>query len=65
MNIDPAIFIPFKGENESLAGLLLEIFQRFPSEGEEKELENLVFKIRKVERKHIKLVDVYLKDNSN
>ncbi len=56
--IDGAYFEKAKGESETLAGLIIELFGRIPSAGEEIEFEDFTFKIQSVDMRRIKKVRV-------
>jgi gliding motility-associated protein GldE len=56
--IDGAYFEKAKGESETLAGLIIELFGRIPSAGEEIEFENFTFKVQSVDTRRIKKVRV-------
>ncbi len=56
--IDGAYFEKAKGESETLAGLIIELFGRIPSSGEEIEFEDFTFKIQSVDMRRIKKVRV-------
>ena len=56
--IDAAYFEKAKGESETLAGLIIELFGRIPSAGEEIEFENFTFKVQSVDTRRIKKVRV-------
>ncbi len=56
--IDGAYFEKAKGESETLAGLIIELFGRIPSAGEEIEFENFKFKVQSVDTRRIKKVRV-------
>ena len=56
--IDGAYFEKAKGESETLAGLIIELFGRIPSAGEEIEFENFTFKVQSVDMRRIKKVRV-------
>jgi gliding motility-associated protein GldE len=56
--IEPAYFEKAKGESESLAGLIIELFGRIPSAGEEIEFEDFTFKVQSVDTRRIKKVRV-------
>ncbi|BDC97890.1 gliding motility-associated protein GldE [Persicobacter psychrovividus] len=58
LDIDVNRFEEFKGESESLGGLLLEINHNLPNVGQEISLSNLTFTINSVDRKRIKRVRV-------
>ena len=47
-----------KGESETLAGLIIELFGRIPSAGEEIEFEDFTFKVQSVDTRRIKKVRV-------
>ncbi len=54
-----------KGENESLAGLMLELFSRIPRTGAETTYERFRFKIDSADSKKVKTVKVYVSPESN
>ena len=56
--IDGAYFEKAKGESETLAGLIIELFGRIPSAGEEIEFESFTFKVQSVDTRRIKKVRV-------
>jgi gliding motility-associated protein GldE len=56
--IDGAYFEKAKGESETLAGLIIELFGRIPSAGEEIEFEDFTFKVQSVDTRRIKKVRV-------
>ena len=56
--IDGAYFEKAKGESETLAGLIIELFGRIPSAGEEIEFEDYTFKVQSVDTRRIKKVRV-------
>jgi len=56
--IDAAYFEKAKGESETLAGLIIELFGRIPSAGEEIEFEDFTFKVQSVDTRRIKKVRV-------
>ena len=56
--IEAAYFEKAKGESETLAGLIIELFGRIPSAGEEIEFENFTFKVQSVDTRRIKKVRV-------
>ena len=60
VDVDAAIFEPFKGESETLAGFILEITGRFPKKNEKINFENFVFHVEAVDRKRVKQVKVTL-----
>lgn len=53
-----AYFEKAKGESETLAGLIIELFGRIPSAGEEIEFEDFSFKVQSVDMRRIKKVRV-------
>ncbi len=63
-NIDPLLFAEAKGESESLGGLLLELFGKFPNVGEQIDFGNFVFTAVSVSNKRIKSVRVFIKDRA-
>jgi gliding motility-associated protein GldE len=56
--IESAYFEKAKGESETLAGLIIELFGRIPSAGEEIEFEDFTFKVQSVDTRRIKKVRV-------
>jgi CBS domain containing-hemolysin-like protein len=54
-----------KGENESLAGLMLELFSRIPRTGAETKFERFRFKIEVADSKKVKTVRVYVSPENN
>ena len=52
-----------RGDSESLAGLLIELFTRLPHAGEEAEYEKYKFRIASVDTRRIKKVKVTLKED--
>ncbi len=54
-------FDPVRGEAESLGGLMLELFQRFPKVGDRFMLEDVTFTIVSVEQKKINKIKLELK----
>jgi putative hemolysin len=56
--IEAAYFEKAKGESETLAGLIIELFGRIPSAGEEIEFEDFAFKVQSVDTRRIKKVRV-------
>jgi gliding motility-associated protein GldE len=54
-----------KGENESLAGLMLELFSRIPRMGAETKFERFLFKIEAADSKKVKTVRVYVSPENN
>jgi gliding motility-associated protein GldE len=58
LEIEAAYFEKAKGESETLAGLVIELFGRIPSAGEEIEFEDFTFKVQSVDTRRIKKVRV-------
>ncbi|WP_266363462.1 gliding motility-associated protein GldE [Tellurirhabdus rosea] len=58
LNVDADFFDEVKGESESLAGLLLELFTRVPEAGEEVSLEPFRFKVISADDKKIEKVEI-------
>ncbi|MCZ2484785.1 gliding motility-associated protein GldE [Aquirufa antheringensis] len=56
--IEASYFEKAKGESETLAGLIIELFGRIPSAGEEIEFEDFTFKVQSVDTRRIKKVRV-------
>ncbi len=56
--IEAAYFEKAKGESETLAGLIIELFGRIPSAGEEIKFEDFTFKVQSVDTRRIKKVRV-------
>ncbi|MDW7695417.1 gliding motility-associated protein GldE [Flammeovirgaceae bacterium SG7u.111] len=63
IHADPTEFSEAKGESESIGGLMLELFGKFPTAGEKIEFSKYVFTIVSVDKKRIRSVRVLLKDN--
>jgi putative hemolysin len=61
LNIETETFEKVKGESESVAGLLLELFGRLPNASEEIEYERFKFNIISADNKRIKKVRVIMK----
>ncbi|GAA4830691.1 gliding motility-associated protein GldE [Algivirga pacifica] len=55
---NPALIDQLSGESESLGGLLLELFRKMPNANEQVTLEGMLFKVKAVDRKRIKRVEV-------
>lgn len=60
LDLEVEYFEDAKGESETLAGMLIELFGRIPSAGEEINFGNFVFKIQSVDLKRIKKVKITL-----
>ncbi|MFY7826486.1 MAG: gliding motility-associated protein GldE [Flectobacillus sp.] len=60
--IDNDFFDKVKGESESLAGLLIELFSRLPHAGEEIDFDKFRFRIASVDTRRIKRVKVTIKN---
>lgn len=61
LGIDNDTFDKVRGESESLAGLLIELFTRLPHAGEEVIQDKYIFKIASVDTRRIKKVKVTIK----
>ncbi len=64
LDIDPNEFSEAKGDGETLAGLMLELFARMPRAGDRKSYRNFTFTIVSVDKKRIKNVRVTIKNSS-
>jgi putative hemolysin len=64
LNIDPETFESVKGDSESVAGLILELFGRLPNASEEIEHEQFKFNIISADNKRIKKIRVIIKPKS-
>jgi putative hemolysin len=60
VGIDPALFQPIKGINESLSGVLLEVNEKLPAIGDEISVEPFTFVVESVDRKRIKKIRVHV-----
>jgi gliding motility-associated protein GldE len=58
---DPNIIEKNKGESETIAGFILEIYGKFPKKNEEVKFHNFIFKIESMDNKRIKQVKVTIK----
>lgn len=58
MEVDPEIFEEVKGDSQSLGGLMLEIFERFPKLNEEVKFDKYIFTIVSTGSKRIKIIKV-------
>jgi putative hemolysin len=56
--MESTYFEKAKGESETLAGLIIELFGRIPSAGEDIEFEDFSFKVQSVDMRRIKKVRV-------
>jgi CBS domain containing-hemolysin-like protein len=65
VDIELDYFVPAKGESESLGGLILELFSKFPKQGEEITFKDFTFIINSVSKKRIKWVKVFMKHKLN
>jgi gliding motility-associated protein GldE len=61
LSIDNDFFDKAKGESESLAGLLIELFTRLPHAGEEIDFDKFRFRIASVDTRRIKRVKVTIR----
>ncbi|WP_459490792.1 gliding motility-associated protein GldE [Aquirufa sp. ROCK-SH2] len=64
-DLDASFFEKVKGESETLAGLMIELFSRIPHAGEELIVESFQFKIHSVDARRIKKVRVTLINNTD
>jgi gliding motility-associated protein GldE len=62
LDLEPEYFEEAKGESETLAGMLIELFGRIPSAGEEISFGKYEFKIQSVDLKRIKKVKITCKE---
>jgi putative hemolysin len=60
LNLEPDYFDDVRGNSESLAGLLLELFSRMPRTGEIATHRTITFKVQSADKKRIKKVRVLL-----
>lgn len=58
MEIPADYFDNVKGESESLGGLLLELFQKIPKVGEQRDYREFSFSIRSTDKRRIRLIKV-------
>lgn len=66
LDVEESIFDEVRGESDSLGGLLLELFSKFPKKGDETTFENFKFTILSADKKRIKKVKVDLvSDNAH
>ena len=63
LNISESIFDEVRGESDSLGGLLLELFSKFPKKGDNTSFENFKFTILSADKKRIKKVMVEMNPN--
>ncbi|QMU31425.1 gliding motility-associated protein GldE [Adhaeribacter radiodurans] len=54
------IFEPVRGKNESIGGLMIELFSKIPQDGEDTEFDKFKFVIESADNKHVKRVKVYV-----
>ncbi|QNF35809.1 gliding motility-associated protein GldE [Adhaeribacter swui] len=54
------IFEPVRGKNESVGGLMIELFSKIPQNGEDVEFEKFKFVIEEADNKHVKRVKVHV-----
>lgn len=62
VGIDDDTFDEVKGESDSLAGLLLELFEKMPEKGEKTEYGQFLFTVKVVDKRRIKKILVTLKE---
>ncbi len=63
LQVSDNVFDGYKGEAETLAGLILEMRGEIPNHNEVIEKENYIFKIISVDKRRIKRIHVTIKDN--
>lgn len=54
------VFETVRGKNESLGGLMIELFSKIPQDGEDTEFDKFKFVIEAADNKHVKRVKVYV-----
>ncbi|MDQ4139205.1 MAG: gliding motility-associated protein GldE, partial [Bacteroidota bacterium] len=54
------VFEPVRGKNESIGGLMIELFSKIPQDGEDTEFDKFKFVIESADNKHVKRVKVYV-----
>ncbi|MFN6944735.1 MAG: gliding motility-associated protein GldE [Cytophagaceae bacterium] len=64
IGVEPEVFEEVKGESESLGGLLLEINSDLPKQADKIQYNNFTFTIESVDKKRIKKVRVYIKEEN-
>jgi gliding motility-associated protein GldE len=64
VNVDPKIFHPVKGINESLGGMLVEVNQQLPVAGQQIVIDPFTFVIESVDHKRIKKIKVLVNETS-
>ncbi len=62
LQIDEALFEDSKGESETIAGFLLELYGKFPKKKEKIHFKNFTFTIESVDRKRIKQVKITMNE---
>jgi putative hemolysin len=62
LQVDPAIFHPVKGINESLGGILLEVSGKLPAVGDEIAIDFFTFVVESVDNKRIKKIKVHINE---
>lgn len=56
----PDVFEPVRGKNESVGGLMIELFSKIPHDGEDAEFNRFKFVIEDADNKHVKRVKVHV-----
>ena len=56
------VFEPVRGKNESVGGLMIELFAKIPKDGEDAEFDRFKFIIEDADNKHVKRVNVHVGD---
>lgn len=62
LHIDPSMFQPVKGINESLSGVLLEVSEKLPAVGEKIVIEPFTFIVESVDHKRIRKIRVQVNE---
>lgn len=65
IELDDDIFDEVKGESDSLAGLILELEEKIPEQGEETKYLNFTFKVVEVDLKRIKRIRVSITEDTD
>lgn len=65
IELDDDIFDEVKGESDSLAGLILELEEKIPEQGEETKYLNFTFKVVEVDLKRIKRIRVSITEETD
>ena len=65
LNVEPSVFYPVKGINESLGGVILELNQKLPAVGDKIVVDQLTFVVESVDHKRIKKIRVQINEPIN